>query len=99
MHYTDVIAQWMPCTHLSGVFFTLISLSEGATVLLLPGFRIELLLTSIERYQVLDLETGKPLAAEKDGEILVRGPQLMLGYLNKPEATENAIDADGWYRT
>lgn len=51
------------------------------------------------RESVLDLVTGKPLAADKDGEILVRGPQLMLGYLNKPEATENAIDPDGWYKT
>lgn len=49
--------------------------------------------------KVLDLETSKPLGAHKDGEILVRGPQLMLYYLNKPEATENAIDTDGWYRT
>ncbi|KAH6945375.1 hypothetical protein HPB50_008130 [Hyalomma asiaticum] len=51
LHYTDVLAQWMPCTHLSGVFFTLIALAEGATVVLLPGFRIELLLASIQRYQ------------------------------------------------
>ncbi|KAH7982983.1 hypothetical protein HPB52_008516 [Rhipicephalus sanguineus] len=51
LHYTDVLAQWMPCTHLSGVFFTLIALAEGATVVLLPGFRIELLLGSIQRYQ------------------------------------------------
>ena len=34
-----------------------------------------------------------------DGEILLRGPNLMLGYLDDPDATEAAVDADGWLHT
>jgi long-chain acyl-CoA synthetase len=37
--------------------------------------------------------------AESDGELLVRGKNVMVGYFNRPEETAKAIDADGWYST
>jgi acyl-CoA synthetase (AMP-forming)/AMP-acid ligase II len=46
--------------------------------------------------RVIDPETGLDVAEGADGELLIRGPQLMAGYLNRPDATAEILDADGW---
>ncbi|RCW44553.1 acyl-CoA synthetase (AMP-forming)/AMP-acid ligase II [Halopolyspora algeriensis] len=42
---------------------------------------------------------GESLPADEVGEILLRGPNTMLGYCDDPEATASALDSDGWLHT
>ncbi|MEU8729820.1 4-coumarate--CoA ligase family protein [Streptomyces tendae] len=44
-------------------------------------------------------DPGKDLPADEPGEILIRGPQIMKGYLGRPDATAAMIDGDGWLHT
>ncbi len=48
--------------------------------------------------RIVDPE-GNDLSTNEDGELWIRGPQVMQGYLNNEEATALTIDADGWLHT
>jgi long-chain acyl-CoA synthetase len=60
----------------------------GSCGLPLPGCAVRL----------VDPASGEDVPVGEDGELIVRGPQVMLGYHNRPEATEAAL-RDGWYHT
>lgn len=42
---------------------------------------------------------GVTVKIAEDGEILVKGPNVMLGYYNRPDATAEVIDSEGWFHT
>jgi acyl-CoA synthetase (AMP-forming)/AMP-acid ligase II len=48
---------------------------------------------------IVDLATGERLGPRQEGEVWSRGPQVMKGYLNRPDATARTIDEEGWIHT
>ena len=51
------------------------------------------------KFQTVDILTGKVVGPNEHGELWVRSPGVMKGYLNKPEATRKTIDEQGWLHT
>jgi fatty-acyl-CoA synthase len=49
--------------------------------------------------RVVHPDTGRPCAADEEGELQFRGPLVTRGYFDKPEETRAAFTEDGWFRT
>jgi acyl-[acyl-carrier-protein]-phospholipid O-acyltransferase/long-chain-fatty-acid--[acyl-carrier-protein] ligase len=69
-------------------YFRQVGAKRGTIGLPLPGIGV----------RILDPESGETLPVDKPGLLLVRGPNIMAGYLNKPEKTAEVLK-DGWYNT
>jgi acyl-CoA synthetase (AMP-forming)/AMP-acid ligase II len=91
-----------------GVTFTITyGLTEASPVITQssPADSLELQIGTVGRplphveCDVADLQTGRPVPVGERGEVRVRGWQVMAGYFGDPDATREAITADGWLRT
>ncbi|MGH3519889.1 MAG: 4-coumarate--CoA ligase family protein, partial [Haloechinothrix sp.] len=52
-----------------------------------------------QEFKLIDPDTGEEVGPGERGELCIRGPQAMKGYLNNPEATAHTIDGEGWLHT
>lgn len=81
-----------------GASESLITLSTRADGERRPGW-VGLPLSGVQTRVVDDEGALVPHDGETVGKLHVRGPMMFDGYLNQPDATAEAFDADGWYRT
>ena len=81
-----------------GASESLITLSTRADGERRAGW-VGLPLTGVQTRLLDDTGGEVPHDGETVGKLEVRGPMMFDGYLNRPEATAEAFDADGWYRT
>jgi acyl-CoA synthetase (AMP-forming)/AMP-acid ligase II len=88
-----VIGQGWGLTETSPVVTTTLRAPAGPR----PG-SVGVLIPNTEA-RVVDPATGAGVSRGEVGELLVRGPQVMRGYLNAPEATADMLDPDGWLHT
>jgi acyl-CoA synthetase (AMP-forming)/AMP-acid ligase II len=76
-----------PVTHLSPTRNA--AFKPGSIGLVVPNTEVRL----------VDVATAEDVPAGEAGELWIRGPQIMKGYLNQPEETAASLDRDGWYHT
>jgi len=81
-----------------GASESLITLSTRTDGERRPGW-VGLPVAGVQTRLLDDSDAPVPHDAETVGRLQVRGPMMFDGYLNRPEATAEAFDADGWYRT
>ena len=77
-----------PVTHLSPTHDALFK--PGSIGRVVPNTEVKL----------VAVDTTRPVTGPgQDGELWIRGPQIMKGYLNRPQDTASAVDGEGWYHT
>jgi acyl-CoA synthetase (AMP-forming)/AMP-acid ligase II len=76
-----------PVTHLSPTRDA--PMKPGSVGKVVPGTEV----------RIVDVATQEEAAPGKEGELWIRGPQIMKGYLGRPQETAECLDRDGWYQT
>ena len=78
-----------PATHIVPYDVAHANTANGAVGTLVPGMECKLVST----------ETGEACGVGERGEICLKGPNIMKGYLNRPSANAESFDSEGFYRT
>ena len=96
---SDAVAARLNCAMLQGFGMTELSPVSHVTPFSNPKSGSSGLAVPNTQCRIVDPETGKDLASGERGEIWVKGPQVMLGYLNNEAATKATLTDDGWLKT
>ena len=96
---SDAIAARLGCKALQGYGMTELSPVSHVVPRTAPKSGAAGVTAPNTSCRIVDIETGQDLPAGAEGELWVKGPQVMQGYLNNAKATAESITEDGWLRT
>ncbi len=96
---SDAIAVRLGCTALQGYGMTELSPVSHVVPRDAPRSGAAGVLTPNTACKIVDIDSGDVLGPDAEGELWIKGPQVMQGYLGNPTATAETITPDGWLRT
>lgn len=96
---TDTVAARLDCNVLQGFGMTELSPVSHVVPCNAPRSGAAGIVLPNTTCQIVDPESGKALPVGQEGELWIKGPQVMQGYLNNAKATAESVTADGWLRT
>ena len=96
---SDAVSKRLGCVSLQGYGMTELSPVSHVTPVEAPKSGSSGLALPNTQCRIVDPESGADLPPGEEGELWVKGPQVMMGYLNNPQATADTITDDGWLKT
>ena len=96
---SDAVASRFDCAMLQGYGMTELAPVSHITPLSTPRSGASGLAVPNTRCRIVSPETGADLPPGEEGELWIKGPQVMIGYLNNEQATKDTLTADGWLKT
>ena len=96
---SDAVSKRLGCVSLQGYGMTELSPVSHVTPVAAPKSGASGLALPNTQCRIVDPESGADLPPGEEGELWVKGPQVMMGYLNSPQATADTITDDGWLKT
>jgi 4-coumarate--CoA ligase len=96
---SDAVASRLNCAMLQGYGMTELAPVSHITPLSTPRSGASGLALPNTRCRIVSPETGEDLPPGEEGELWIKGPQVMIGYLNNETATKDTLTSDGWLKT
>ena len=96
---SDAVGKRLNCVAIQGYGMTELSPVSHTTPVDRPKSGASGLALPNTQCRIVDPETGNDLPAGKEGELWIKGPQVMKGYLNNDKATKETLTEDGWLKT
>ncbi len=96
---SDAVAKRLDCISVQGFGMTELSPVSHTTPLSNPKSGSSGTAMPNTQCRIVDPESGEDLPTGKEGELWVKGPQVMKGYLNNEKATRETLTPDGWLKT